>query len=86
MEVDLDGWLLTSSINLALFRATSLIETNAHQVAKLCVSITCAVYRCFGEADFSGRTLLSGRLFHYSSVLRRRLPQSQLAWQADYFS
>jgi len=46
----------------------------------------CVVYCCLGEAEFPGRTLFSRRLLHHSSVLRRRLPQSQLArWARHTF-
>jgi len=44
--------------------------------------VFCSVYRCFREAVVPRRTLLSRRLLHHSTVLRRRLPQSQLARQA----
>jgi len=46
-------------------------------------TFVCVVYRGVGEAEFPGGTLLSRRLLHHPAVLRRRLPQPQLARSAN---
>ena len=57
-----------------------------HAVYCCVMVVLCTVYSSTGEAVFPHRTVLFGRLFYYSAVVRRHLPQPQLARSVSFFS
>jgi len=51
-----------------------------YTVLRMCICVS--VHRGIGEVVFPRRVVFTGRLFHNSTIVRRHLSQSQLAWSA----